>query len=270
MALDRYGVPFHPSEYDPDYPRVKCKQCGLMNSCVHDLAEVEPWYPRLPILLDGGMLETVEESNIFFHDYTLWSLEKIRDAELNNHKLIIEDFIHPELLEMLLSEWPSDMPEDQDVPGRFYHNTDNLSAYRQLDNTVLGNWYIQCALVDKFGLTVEFNSTRFWLWKDTERFTVNDVHIDYKDFEMTFGLYLPGQEQIAEYGTQFWKPLIDVNHNWNTDISLSRDDCELTDQAPFTNGTCYFMPRSIHSWHSSPIIDKPMTRKHVYGYYSTI
>jgi len=83
-------------------------------------------------------------------------------------------------------------------------------------------------------------------------------------------LYLPGNNKIANYGTQFWKPLIDVSEIWDKDMSINREDCVLTEQAPFTNGTCYFMPRSIHSWHSSPIIDKPMDRKHVYGFYKTV
>ena len=271
MALDRDGNPFHPSEYDPDYPRLKCTVCGLMNSCTHDFSNgAEPWYPRLPILLDGGMVETIEESNIFFHEYTLWSLEKIRDTDVKNHKLLVKDFIHPELLTQLIDTWPKHMTEDEDVPGRFFHNIDSLPAYVQLNDTVFGNWYVQCALVDKFELNVEYQSTQFWLWKDTDVFTINDVHVDYKDFEMTFGLYLPGSEQIEEYGTQFWKPLFDVSETWDNDQSINRDDCEFIDQAPFTNGTCYFMPRSMHSWHSSPIIDKKMDRKHVYGFYKAV
>jgi len=269
MALDRLGIPFHPAEYDPDFPRVKCKVCNLMNSCTHGQQEMVPWYPRLPILLDGGMITSVPENNRYFHEYTLWSIEKIANANIINHKLIIEDFIHPELLADLLDSWPNEMPEDEDVPGRFFHSND-ISAYRQLEETVFGNWYIQCALVDKFDLHIEYKSTQFWLWKDTDVFSINDVHVDYTDFEMTFGLYLPGNNKIANYGTQFWKPLIDVSEIWDKDMSINREDCVLTEQAPFTNGTCYFMPRSIHSWHSSPIIDKPMDRKHVYGFYKTV
>ena len=269
MALDRYGIPFHPEEYDPDYPRVKCTQCGLMNSCTHNGTDMLPWYPRLPILLNGGMIQSIPENNTVFHDYTLWSIEKIANAEVINHKLIIEDFIHPSLLADLLESWPDKMTEDEDVPGRFFHDID-IPAYKQLEETVFGHWYIQCALVDKFNLHVEYNSARFWLWKDTDVFSINDVHVDYNDFEMTFGLYLPGDSNIAEYGTQFWKPLIDVSDKWDKDISISREDCILTEQAPFTNGTCYFMPRSIHSWHSSPIIDKKMDRKHVYGFLKTV
>ena len=61
MAIDKHGIPFHPSEYNPDYPRIKCKICGLMNSCEHGLTDVEPWYPRLPILLEGGMVQSIDD-----------------------------------------------------------------------------------------------------------------------------------------------------------------------------------------------------------------
>lgn len=268
MALDRNGLPFHPSEYDPDYPRVKCDICGMMNSCTHDDPNMSPWYPRLPILLEGGMLQTVPENNIHFHEWTLWSIQRIRDTEVKHHKLLISDFIHPVLLQLLLDEWPDVMDPDPDVPGRNYSTIHGLSAYEDLSKYVFNNWYVQCALVDKFNLQVEYSSDiNFWLWKDCLPYSISDVHIDSIDFDMTFGLFLPGDSDIQHYGTEFWQPLADIDNIWNDDISLDRKDCQLIDRAPFTNGTCYFMPRTKHSWHSSPILDKQMDRKHVYGYY---
>lgn len=271
MALDSTGIPFHPSEYDPDYPRVKCVQCGYMNSCTCDNQEYIPWYPRLPILLEGGTLQTIPENNIYFHEWTLWSLDKIRDTEISNHKLLIADFIHPDLLQKLLQEWPSVMTPDPEVAGRNYHEIHGIPAYEDLSKYIFNNWYIQCALVDKFGLEIEYESNaNFWLWKDSPPYSVSDVHIDYKDFDMTFGLYLPGNNDIAEYGTEFWDPQIEVDDIWDNDqTDIERSMCKMIDRAPFTDGTCYFMPRTKHSWHSSPFLDKPMERKHVYGYYKT-
>ena len=93
------------------------------------------------------------------------------------------------------------------------------------------------------------------------------MHVDFDQFDITFGLYLPSDKSIEEYGTQFWQP-----HNVPEDLSVSliRENCDLIDQIPFVPNVIYFMPRSNNSWHSSPIIDKPMTRKHVYGYYKSI
>ena len=81
MAIDKKGIPFHPEEYNPDYPRIKCKQCGLMNSCEHDLVDAEPWYPRLPILLDGGMVQSIDD--FVLHKWTclLYTSPSPRDRQ---------------------------------------------------------------------------------------------------------------------------------------------------------------------------------------------
>ena len=31
MARTKEGIPFHPTEYDPDYHRIRCIKCGKMN-----------------------------------------------------------------------------------------------------------------------------------------------------------------------------------------------------------------------------------------------
>ena len=265
MAKDRYGIPFHPSEYDPDYPRIKCKICGLMNSCNCVHQEFEPWYPRFPILLNGGMIETIEENNIIIDEITSWSIEKIARSEIKDGRLTIANFIHPVLLDQLISSWPTSM-DSIEVPGRLQASSNCAEAFNVLHDLIFDNWYVKCTIADKFAFEHEYNAS-LWLWEDTERFTVNDVHVDFNDFDITFGLYLPGKHNIAEYGTQFWSP-----NNDEPDLtkSLLRDNCKLIDQLPFINGMCYFMPRTTKSWHSSPILDKPITRRHVYGYYKTI
>ena len=101
MARDKDGIPFHPSEYNPDFPRLKCKQCGLMNSCTHEQMDMEPWYPRLPILLEGGMVESIDDFTL--SEYTEWSLQAIVDAEINksNGMILMQNFIHPVLLSLI-------------------------------------------------------------------------------------------------------------------------------------------------------------------------
>ena len=76
MARDSKGIPFHPKEYNPDYPRIKCKTCGLMNSCTHLPMDAEPWYPRLPILLEGGMVESIDD---FVLQGALLATKKVND-----------------------------------------------------------------------------------------------------------------------------------------------------------------------------------------------
>jgi hypothetical protein len=263
MAKDKNGIPFHPAEYNPDYPRIKCKQCGLMNSCTHLPMDAEPWYPRLPVLLEGGMVESIDD--FVLHHYTEYSLKKIRDTKIHNHRLTIDKFIHPELLQKLISNWPADM-YTIDVKGRLQADITCNEYYQQLFDLIFNNEYVRCAIADKFEFEHEYE-TSMWLWQDTQQFRVNDVHIDHDNFDITFGLYLPKDDSLKKYGTQFWKP-----KEFEKDLtkSLLRDNCSLIDQLPFTAGTCYFMPRSINSWHSSPILDTQMERNHAYGYYKSI
>lgn len=263
MARDSKGIPFHPKEYNPDYPRIKCKTCGLMNSCTHLPMDAEPWYPRLPILLEGGMVESIDD--FVLHHWTEYALKGIRDAKITNHKLVIENFIHPELLVNLIDSWPKDMYEIE-VQGRLQQDIGFDPVYQMLFDLVFDNEYVRCAIADKFELEHEYK-TSMWLWQDTEKFRVNDVHVDYKDFDITFGLYLPQDTTLEQYGTQFWKP---KEHQTDLDKSLIRQDCNLIDQLPFKAGLVYFMPRSIHAWHSSPILNTQMERKHAYGYYKSI
>ena len=95
---------------------------------------------------------------------------------------------------------------------------------------------------------------------------VGGTVVDYKEFDITFGLYMPQDNSITQYGTQFWKPDFEAD----MEESLLREDCTLLKQLPFQHNLCYIMPRSKYSWHSSPILDKPMRRNHVYGNYKAI
>lgn len=265
MARDKDGIPFHPKEYNPDFPRIKCPICGLMNSCDHGLANAVPWYPRLPILLEGGMVESIDD--FVLDRYTEWGLQKIVESKVINNKLVIEDFIHPDLLSLLIRSWPPVMYEI-DVKGRLQADFSCNSYFKELYDKVFNNEYVRCAIADKFSLEAEFN-VDMWLWEDNQDFTVNDVHVDFDGFDITFGLYLPGEYEnyLKDYGTQFWAPKEDNIDDLNK--SLIREECSLIDQLPFKNGVSYFMPRSKYSWHSSPILDKPMRRRHVYGYFKS-
>lgn len=263
MARDKNGIPFHPVEYNPDYPRIKCNVCGLMNSCTHGLTDAVSWFPRLPILLENGMIESIDD--FVLHEWTEWSLQRIVDAQINDHKLIIDNFLHPDLLIFVLDSWPNEMYPIE-VPGRTQQDIDCNTVYQFLFDKVINDEYVKCAIADKFALECDYEASA-WLWEDTEQFTINDVHVDYDKFNITFGLYLPLDDSIKEYGTQFWKP---NEIPEDLDTSLIREDCTLIDQVPFVANTMYFMPRTRHAWHSSPIIDKPMTRRHVYGYYKSI
>ena len=79
-------------------------------------------------------------------------------------------------------------------------------------------------------------------------------------------MYKRQDNTLTNYGTQFWKP----EYEADMEDSLVREECTLIEQIPFQHNLCYIMPRSKYSWHSSPILDKPMKRNHVYGYYKTI
>ena len=170
------------------------------------------------------------------------------DMEKDYTRFIMDEALSEEEEDMLVSK----LEQDKEL--------------QMLFDKVINDEYVKCASADKFALESDYEASA-WLWQDSEQFTINDVHVDYDKFDITFGLYLPRDDSLKEYGTQFWKP---DEIPTNLDVSLIRENCTLIDQVPFIANTMYFMPRTKHSWHSSPIIDKPMRRNHVYGYYKTI
>lgn len=273
MARDKYGNPFHPSEYDPDALRVRCTSCGKMNSCKCISPKFTAWYPRLPILLNGGMVESVTHDNgetITISDTTTYSLQRIVDTDVMiypTRMLVIENFIEPILFKNLLETWPdkSILKESEPV-GRFQTNQISFNEfYKKMYDEVINNKFIKAAVVDKLGLEFETNDdTDIQLWEDTESFRVNDVHIDFEKFDITFGMYLPTDDSLREYGTEFWSPN-EYTEDW--DKSFRKEECDFIFKIPFIPNIIYFMPRNNKSWHSSPDMPNKIIRKHLYGYY---
>ena len=274
MARDRYGNEFHPREYDPDSPRVRCIECGKMNSCNCKGVVKVPWYPRFPILMNGGMIESVTHitgHSITISEYTEWSLQKIVDTPLTlypTQMLIIRDFIHPELYKKLKENWPDRqlLPENKDVVGRFQTSDYSFNEfYINLYTEVLNNSNVKYAILDKLGLEWEpSDETDIQIWEDTIDFKINDVHVDFKNFDVTFGLYMPDDDSISEYGTEFWSP---NKYTDDLDETFQKDECDFIMKVPFIPNIVYFMPRTNKSWHSSPDINRDITRKHIYGFY---
>lgn len=273
MARDKYGNPFHPTEYDPDALRVRCVTCGKMNSCKCDLKKFTPWYPRLPILLNDGMIESVTHDNgqtITISDTTTYSLQRIVDTNIMiypTRMLVIENFIEPTLFQKLINTWPDKTILKESEPiGRFQVNNILFNKfYKKLYDEVINNKFIKSAVLDKLGLEFEVkNETDIQLWEDTETFEVNDVHIDFEKFDVTFGLYLPEDDSLKDYGTEFWSPN-EYTEDW--DKSFRKEECDFIFKIPFVPNIIYFMPRNNKSWHSSPNMPDKITRKHLYGYY---
>lgn len=279
MARTKEGVPFHPSEYDPDYPRVRCTTCGYMNSCKCNPADIkyESWYPRLPILMMGGMVETVTHDNgetVHVSDTTTYSLQRIVDTDVMiypNRMLVIENFIEPSLYKKLVQTWPdkSELVESEPI-GRYQgFSMDINEHYKQVYDDVLNNHLVKSAIIDKLGLEFDVNKhTQIQLWEDTESFKVNDVHIDFEKFDITFGLYMPEDSSLIEYGTEFWSP---NQYTTDWDKSFRKEECDFIFKVPFIPNIIYFIPRNNKSWHSSPDMPiKKINRKHLYGYYGRI
>ena len=273
MARTKEGIPFHPSEYDPDSLRVRCITCGKMNSCNCENHQFTPWYPRLPILMNGGMIESVVHDNgqeIHISEITTHSLQRIVDCDIKlypTRMMVIENFIEPSLFSELIKSWPSrDILKQGDPIGRFQtSDVDFSKSYRTLYNEVINNEYIKYAVLDKLGLEFELNKeTKIQLWEDTESFKVNDVHVDFDLFDITFGLYMPEDDSLKEYGTEFWSPNQYVE---NLEDSFTKNECDFIFKIPFIPNIIYFIPRGNKSWHSSPDILTKLNRKHLYGYY---
>ena len=273
MARTKEGIPFHPSEYDPDTLRVRCIQCGQMNSCKCINSTQIPWYPRLPILLNGGMVESVTHDNgnhVHISDITTYSLQRIVDTDVlvyPTRMLVINNFIEPDLFKNLLNTFPGrDVLIESEPIGRFQSNNININKYyNTLYNEVLNNKLVKAAILDKLGLEFEpTDDTDIQLWEDTETFRVSDVHIDNEFFDVTFGLYMPNDDSLKEYGTEFWSPNR-YTDDWNT--SFRKYECDFIFKIPFIPNMIYFIPRSNKSWHSSPNMARNISRKHLYGFY---
>ena len=277
MARTKEGVPFHPSEYDPDYHRIRCIKCGKMNSCKCENREITAWYPRFPILLNGGMVESVthiDGLSITITEYTTYSLQRIVDTNLTlypTQMLIMKDFIHPELYNNLKETWPdkSILTDDKEPYGRFQTNNIKINKYYEtLYNEIFNNIHIKCAIIDKLGLEWELkNETDIQIWEDTIDFNINDVHIDFEKFDITFGLYMPDDDSLKNYGTELWSP---NTYTDDLDNTFQKHECDFIMNIPFIPNMVYFMPRTNKSWHSSPDINENIVRKHMYGFYEKL
>tara|TARA_B110000285_G_scaffold54203_1_gene61747 strand:- start:1015 stop:1758 length:744 start_codon:yes stop_codon:yes gene_type:complete len=244
-----------------------------MNSCKCINTNQVPWYPRLPILLNGGMVESVTHDNgthVNISDITTYSLQRIVDTNVllyPTRMLIIENFIEPTLYKNLAKTFPKrhELREDEPV-GRFQSNNININDYyNTFYNQIINNKIVKAAILDKLG--IEFkprDKTDIQLWEDTENFNISDVHIDNDKFDVTFGLYMPEDDSIKEYGTEFWSPK-KYTDDWDT--SFRKHDCDFIFKIPFIPNIIYFMPRCNKSWHSSPDITSKLSRKHIYGFY---
>jgi hypothetical protein len=273
MARDKHGNEFHPSEYDPDSLRFRCISCGRMNSCKCDSKNYTAWYPRLPILLNGGMVESVTYDNgetLFISDITTYSLQRIVDTNVKiypTRMLVIENFIEPKLFKKLIETWPDESILKEHEPiGRFQTNEIRFNEfYEKLYSEVINNIHIKAAVIDKLGLEFEPKSeTDIQLWEDRETFKINDVHIDFEMFDITFGLYIPSDDSLKEYGTEFWSPN-EYTEDWNR--SFRKEECDFIFKIPFIPNIIYFIPRNNKSWHSSPDMPEKINRRHLYGYY---
>jgi len=276
MARTNKGIPFHPTEYDPDALRIRCKVCGKMNSCKCTNKEFTAWYPRLPVLLNGGMVESVTHDNgetITITDTTTYSLERIVDTNVKlypTRMLVIENFIKPSLYQNLIETWPDKtFLKESEPTGRYQCNHIDINEYyKKLYDDVLNNIHVKYAILDKLGLEFEIhNETSIQMWEDTESFKVNDVHIDFEKFDVTFGLYMPSDTSLKEYGTEFWSPN-EYTEDWNR--SFRKHECDFIFKVPFVPNIAYFIPRNNKSWHSSPDMPEKINRRHLYGYYQKI
>ena len=99
-----------------------------MNSCTHLPMDAEPWYPRLPILIDGGSVQSIGE--IQFHPYTLHSLKAIANSKISQGKIVIENHYR----------WSKGIPQFN------LDHTELLNAIEEFENNnskfyLIGNYF---------------------------------------------------------------------------------------------------------------------------------
>ena len=101
-------------------------------------------------------------------------------------------------------------------------------------------------MVDKLSEKVELGTPGVSLWEDTQSFTINDVHIDFNDFYVTLGIFLPDDESTIDYGTELWDP---HKYSENLEESFRKEKCDFIFRAPFKLNTGYAMLSDMTSYH---------------------
>ena len=86
-----------------------------MNGCEHRTYEC--WFGIQDYQYYWRTYGTKHEWDFILNPWDEYTLQRIVNTNITNHKLIIKDFLHPELIEQCLQHWPADFYKIE-VEGR--------------------------------------------------------------------------------------------------------------------------------------------------------
>lgn len=199
-------------------------------------------------------------------EYTTWTVNKILDNPIIDTNKVwamdLEDFVHPELYERLLSELYSTNFEwlDPEITGRrnYYigHDKTHSEALTLARDCVYNNKDVTDAIANRFDLSKDVAVNTPLIWQDNNTNTINDIHVDHPSYYYTFQHCLAIDNEFAHTGTKFWE----VECNYNDEIDKGMDptfgidstEVKLAHQMPYVPNRAYILPRGSRSWHSCP------------------
>lgn len=199
-------------------------------------------------------------------EYTKWTVNKILNTtpiETDKlHVLDVEDFMHPELYERVQQSIPGQW-QNEDLPGRHgYHvgPDDPNEALRIATEYVYRHQEVLDAIGNVMNMSNQVNVNQPFMWMDTNKNSVHDVHVDHPSYYYTIQHSLAFDDEFAHTGTMFWE--VDCAYDQAIDEGLDPtfgEDSTLVKmghQMPFVPNRTYILPRSSKGWHSCPDLTK--------------
>lgn len=199
-------------------------------------------------------------------EYTNWTVDRIFDtAPIETDKLHVmdvENFMHPELFKEVQNCIPNQW-QNEELPGRHgYHigPDDPSDALRIATESVYRNQKVLDAISDVMNMSSNVNINQPFMWMDTNKNSVHDVHVDHPSYYYTMQHSLAFDEEFAHTGTMFWE--VDCAYDQAIDEGLDPtfgEDSTLVKmghQMPFVPNRTYILPRSSKGWHSCPDLTK--------------
>lgn len=199
-------------------------------------------------------------------EYTNWTVDRIFDtAPIETDKLHVmdvENFMHPELFKEVQNCIPNQW-QNEELPGRHgYHigPDDPCDALRIATESVYRNQKVLDAISDVMNMSSNVNINQPFMWMDTNKNSVHDVHVDHPSYYYTMQHSLAFDEEFAHTGTMFWE--VDCAYDQAIDEGLDPtfgEDSTLVKmghQMPFVPNRTYILPRSSKGWHSCPDLTK--------------
>ena len=182
--------------------------------------------------------------------------------------------MHPEVYERVQLCMPQNDWHNEELPGRHgYHiGPDEQQEALQIANKdVYRNQEVLDAIGNVMNMSSNVNINQPFMWMDTNKNSVHDVHVDHPSYYYTVQHTLADNSDFAHTGTMFWE--VDCEYEDAIDEGLDPtfgEDSTLVKmghQMLYVPNRTYILPRSSKGWHSCPDLTiEPDTMQRVMVY----